>query len=114
MTLLLLRPRDAIGATLYLDANGIRQREDVMSGGSYLSSNDQRAHFGLGSGTDAGTLEIHWPSGKVEKIKLPATDRIYTIAEGKGITPTSDSRAAESRNATQPQSSAAIVSQERR
>ena len=31
-------------------------------------------------------LEIHWPSGAKETIKLPAVDRIYTITEGKGIT----------------------------
>jgi hypothetical protein len=79
-------PRDAIGATVYLNANGIRQREDVMSGGSYISSNDQRPHFGLGDSTDAGTAEIHWPSGAKEAVKLPTADRIFTITEGKGIT----------------------------
>jgi hypothetical protein len=79
-------PRDAVGATVYLTANGLRQREDVMSGGSYISSNDQRAHFGLGDETDAGSTEIHWPSGTREMVKLPAVDRIFTITEGKGIT----------------------------
>jgi hypothetical protein len=79
-------PRDAVGATVYLTANGIRQREDVMSGGSFISSNDQRPHFGLGDATDAGTAEIHWPSGAKEIVKLPAPDRIYIITEGKGIT----------------------------
>jgi hypothetical protein len=79
-------PRDAVGATVYLQADGIRQREDVLSGGSYLSSNDMRVHFGLGDATDAGTAEIHWPSGAKEKVKLPAVDRIYTITEGRGIT----------------------------
>ncbi len=79
-------PRDAIGATVYLNANGMRQRQDVMSGGSYISSNDQRPHFGLGDAIDAGTAEIHWPSGNIEKVKLPAVDRIFAITEGKGIT----------------------------
>jgi len=79
-------PRDAIGVTVYLAANGIRQREDVMSGGSYISSSDQRPHFGLGDSTEAGTAEIHWPSGAVETVKLPAVDRIFTVIEGKGIT----------------------------
>jgi hypothetical protein len=79
-------PRDAIGATVYLTANGMRQREDVMSGGSYLSSNDQRPHFGLGDTINAGTAEIHWPSGRIEKIKLPGVDRIFTITEEQGIT----------------------------
>jgi hypothetical protein len=81
-------PRDAVGATVYLSANGVRQREDVMSGGSYISSNDQRPHFGLGDATDAGTAEIHWPSGSVETVKIPAEDRIFTLTEGKGITGT--------------------------
>lgn len=79
-------PRDAVGATVFLTANGIRQRQDVMSGGSYVSTNDRRPHFGLGDATEAGTAEVHWPSGTKETIKLPAVDRIYIITEGKGIT----------------------------
>ncbi len=79
-------PRDAVGATVYLSANGMRQRQDVMSGGSYVSTNDPRPHFGLGDATDAGTAEIQWPSGAKESVKLPAVDRIFTITEGHGIT----------------------------
>jgi enediyne biosynthesis protein E4 len=79
-------PRDAVGAQVYLTANGMRQRQDVLSGGSYISTNDPRPHFGLGDATDAGSAEIHWPSGLVETVKLPAVDRIFTIAEGEGIT----------------------------
>jgi hypothetical protein len=79
-------PRDAICATVYLKANGLRMRQDVLSSGSFISSNDQRPHFGLGDATDAGTAEIHWPSGAVEQVKLPGVDRIYTIVEGQGIT----------------------------
>jgi hypothetical protein len=69
-----------------LKANGMRQRQDVLASGSYISANDRRLHFGLGDATDAGTVEIRWPSGAKESIKLPAADRIYTITEGKGIT----------------------------
>ncbi|WP_263350116.1 CRTAC1 family protein [Acidicapsa acidisoli] len=79
-------PRDAMCATVYLKANGMTQRDDVMSSGSYISSNDQRLHFGLGDATEAGTAEIHWPSGAKQTIKLPAVDRIYTISEDAGIT----------------------------
>jgi hypothetical protein len=79
-------PRDATCATVYLKANGVRMRQDVLSSGSYISSNDRRLHFGLGDAADAGTAEIHWPSGAKEIVKLPAVDRIYTITEGKGIT----------------------------
>jgi hypothetical protein len=79
-------PRDATCATIYLKANGMRMRQDVLSSGSYVSSSDRRMHFGLGDATDAGTAEIHWPSGAKEFVKIPAPDRIYTITEGVGIT----------------------------
>jgi hypothetical protein len=79
-------PRDATCATAFLTANGMRQRQDVLASGSYISANDRRLHFGLGDATDAGSVEIHWPSGAKETIKLPAADRIYTITESKGIT----------------------------
>jgi enediyne biosynthesis protein E4 len=79
-------PRDAVGATVYLTAGGIRQREDVLSGGSYISSNDMRVHFGLNDATKVDGVEIHWPSGAVEKLQVPAVDRIFTVQEGKGIT----------------------------
>jgi hypothetical protein len=79
-------PRDATCATAYLTANGMRQRQDVLASGSYISANDHRLHFGLGDATNAGSVEIHWPSGTKETIKIPAVDRIYTITEGKGIT----------------------------
>jgi hypothetical protein len=79
-------PRDAIGATVYLTAGGVRQRGDVLSGGSYLSSNDQRVHFGIGEAATVESVEIHWPSGAVEKVKLPEVDRIFTVEEGRGVT----------------------------
>lgn len=79
-------PRDAVGTTVYLTSAGMRQREDVLSGGSYLSSSDMRVHFGLGDQAKVDEVEIHWAGGPVEKLRLPAVDRIYTVEEGKGIT----------------------------
>lgn len=78
-------PRDAVGTTLYLTAGGIRQRADVLSGGSYLSSNDMRVHFGLGRATHVDAVKIHWPSHRVEKVQLPWVDEIFTIEEGRGV-----------------------------
>jgi hypothetical protein len=43
-------------------------------------------HFGLGDAAKVDEVEIHWPSRTVEKLKLSAIDRIYTVTEGKGIT----------------------------
>jgi hypothetical protein len=78
-------PRDAVGAVVYLTAGGMRQRGDVLSGGSYSSSNDPRLHFGLGSATAIEKVEIHWLSGALEKVTLPSIDRFFTVEEGKGV-----------------------------
>ena len=77
-------PRDAVGAAVYVTANGMRQREDVIGGGSYLSSNDPRVHFGLGQATKVDAIEVHWPSGAVEHFTVPGIDRIVTLKEGTG------------------------------
>jgi hypothetical protein len=79
-------PRDAVGTTVYLTTGAMRQREDVLSGGSYLSSSDMRVHFGLGDTDKVDGVEVHWAGGPVEKVELPGVDRIYTVEEGKGIT----------------------------
>lgn len=77
-------PRDAVGATVYLTVGGIRQRRDVISGGSFASSNDQRLHFGLGDSSSVDQVEIHWPDKLVQRLKLPAAvDRYYSVEEGK-------------------------------
>jgi len=77
-------PKDAVGATVYVTANGMKQRGDVISGGSYISSNDQRPHFGLGQATTVDAIEVRWPSGKVEQFTVPGVDRIVTLTEGSG------------------------------
>jgi hypothetical protein len=78
-------PRDAIGAKVFVTANGVRQRGDVFSGGSYASSSDQRLHFGLGTASKVDKLEVVWPSGTKEEVRVPSVDHIFTVVEGKGI-----------------------------
>ncbi len=79
--------RDGIGARIVLEAGGRRQIGEVRSGGSYLSQNDLRVHFGLGRATEIDWLEVHWPSGMVDKlVSLPA-DRFLVVQEGKGVVP---------------------------
>jgi enediyne biosynthesis protein E4 len=77
-------PSDAVGAAVYITANGMKHREDVLSGGSYASTSDPRLHFGLGSATKVDDIEVHWPSGKVEHFTVPGVDRIVPITEGTG------------------------------
>jgi hypothetical protein len=78
-------PRDAVGATVYVTAGGLRQRGDVLSGGSFVSSNDPRVHFGLGDADKVDAVEIHWPGGLKEKVNLPGVDKIFTVEQGMGV-----------------------------
>ena len=85
-------PRDAIGATVWVTAEGFRQRADVVAGGSFSSSPDQRPHFGLGTASAVEKLEVRWPNGTTETIAPPKqVDCFYTLTEGKGLTPYSTS-----------------------
>jgi len=79
-------PRDAIGAKVFLTSGGVRQRADILSGGSYGSSSDQRLHFGLGQVTRVDKIEIYWPSGTKQVFAVSSVDRIITVEEGKVFT----------------------------
>jgi hypothetical protein len=76
--------RDAIGARVTLTANGQTQIDEVRSGGSYISQNDFRLHFGLGNANSAN-LTIRWLDGKTESFSSVAAGQIVTIEEGKGM-----------------------------
>jgi len=77
--------RAAIGARVKVVAGGMTQTDEVHSGGSYLSQNDLRIHFGLASATKIDSVEIRWPSGAVDNLKDLAADKFYSVREGKGI-----------------------------
>jgi hypothetical protein len=76
--------RDGIGAKVSVK-NGERTLVDeVRSGSSYISQNDMRVHFGLGTRTKAGPVEVRWPSGLVERFENLSVDAIHTLKEGSG------------------------------
>ena len=77
--------RSAIGARVTVRAGKLVQFSEVRAGGSYISQNDPRLHFGLGTETKMNQVEIRWPSGKVEVLRDVPADFIYTIVEGQGI-----------------------------
>ena len=79
--------RLAIGARLKMVAGGMTQTEEIHSGGSYLSQNDLRVHFGLNTATKIDSLEIRWPSGKIETWKNLDADKFYCVLEEQGIVP---------------------------
>jgi hypothetical protein len=79
--------RLALNARISIVAGGMTQTEEIHSGGSYLSQNDLRVHFGLGSFDKIQSIIIHWPSGKLETLSNLAVDKYYSVLEGQGIVP---------------------------
>jgi hypothetical protein len=75
--------RSAIGARVLVRYGGKIQAHELMSQSSYLSSNDPRLHFGLGSERSAD-IEIRWPLGYVETLKEVSANQLVTIREGSG------------------------------
>lgn len=73
--------RDALGARVEIQSCGKRQFATLRNGGSYLSRDDPRLHFGLGSCGRLDEVTIVWPSGKVQKQKGLAVNRYLTIEE---------------------------------
>jgi hypothetical protein len=79
--------RLALNARVKIVAGGMTQTEEIHSGGSYLSQNDLRVHFGLGAAQKIDSVEIRWPSGKIETLPAMAADQFYSVLEGQGIVP---------------------------
>lgn len=80
--------RSGIGARVTVSTSTMKQIGEVRGGGGYLSSSDQRLHFGLGRDAFMKKVEIEWSSGGTEELQDVAADSTYTITEGKGITNT--------------------------
>jgi hypothetical protein len=83
--------RDAIGARIRVKAGPRILIDEVRSGSSFISNNDMRVHFGLGSVAKIDWVEIRWPSGLVEKFDNLAVDKFHTLKEGSGA-PASDKK----------------------
>ncbi|HXW57314.1 MAG TPA: CRTAC1 family protein [Candidatus Cybelea sp.] len=79
--------RLALNARVRATAGNLVETSEVLSGGSYLSQNDLRLHFGLGGSTRVDKVEILWPSGGTDTLRNLAADRFYYIKEGEGIIP---------------------------
>ena len=77
--------RHGIGARVKIVSGDLVQIGEVYSGGSYLSQSDLRLVFGVGKRTKIDLIEVHWPSGTVDKIADTAVNKMLTIKEGQGI-----------------------------
>ena len=77
--------RLALGAKVRVVAGSLSQIDEVRSGGSYLSQNDLRLHFGLGAADRVDRVEVRWPSGSTQTLQNLGSDRFYIVKEGEGI-----------------------------
>jgi hypothetical protein len=74
--------RAAVGAIVRVKTGGRTQAQAVLSQSSYYSHDDLRLHFGLGAATAADTIEVRWPSGRVDVLNDVRGGRVVTIREG--------------------------------
>jgi enediyne biosynthesis protein E4 len=77
--------RDGIGARIRVKVGERILVDEVRSGSSYISNNDMRVHFGLGSIGKVDWVEVRWPSGLVEKFLGVKVDAINVVKEGTGV-----------------------------
>lgn len=77
--------RDGIGARVKIVSGNLTQVDEVRSGGSYLSQSDLRLHFGLEQRTKVDLVEVHWPSGAIDRVTTATANKVLTIKEGKGL-----------------------------
>jgi len=72
---------DGIGARLELLSAGRKQIAERVAGSTYLSQDDGRVHFGLGTANKAEKLTIRWPSGEEQILENVSADRVLTVEE---------------------------------
>jgi enediyne biosynthesis protein E4 len=75
------RNTDAIGAVVTVKAGALRQTRLVQSGTSYLSQDDTRRHFGLGSSAVADSVEVRWPDGTTTKLAKVKADQVLEVGQ---------------------------------
>jgi enediyne biosynthesis protein E4 len=74
--------RDAIGATVRLEAGGVTQTRHVMPTRSYLSQSELPITFGLGTADRIESLTITWPGGETVSVDPPSVDTAVQVRQG--------------------------------
>ena len=73
--------RGGIGARVRVVAGDLDQTIEVVTGGSFLSHSDTRAHFGLGRLQTIDQVEVRWPSGRVQQLRDVPPNQFLVIEE---------------------------------
>jgi hypothetical protein len=75
----------AVGAVITWQAGSLKRSRLKTGGGSYLSSHDPREILGIGAAKKFDSVEIRWPSGKVDRLTNPPLNTYVKVVEGAGI-----------------------------
>ena len=73
--------RDAIGAKVVVSSSGRQLVRWIAGGGSYLASHDKRLIVGLGQNASPVNVEIHWPSGTVQRLSNLKVNQYRHVVE---------------------------------
>lgn len=73
--------RAGIGTRVKIQTGDLIQIDEVRSGSGYLSQNDLRLHFGVGTHKRIDRIEVRWPSGTVDIVQDIEPNQILTITE---------------------------------
>lgn len=76
---------EAVGAMITWQAGGVKRSRLKIGGGSYLSSHDPREILGVGAAGKIESIEIRWPSGRIDKVANPPLNKYVKVVEGEGI-----------------------------
>jgi hypothetical protein len=77
--------RDGFGARVEVKTGPLTQAMEARANASFESASDPRLHFGLGAAGQVDSIQVHWPSGGVDKIEKEGTDQELVIEEGQGV-----------------------------
>lgn len=72
-----------IGATLILSAGGRKQHLYQSPYRGYMSTVDDRAHFGLGAASRVDSLEVFWPDGRYQLLTGLEVDRLLVVKQSE-------------------------------
>jgi hypothetical protein len=75
----------AVGATITWQVGERKFTRLKTTGGSYLASHDPREILGAGRGGKIDSVEIRWPSGRVDKLSNLPVNTYVRVVEGEGL-----------------------------
>lgn len=70
---------EALGARVYIEANGVSQFQEIKNGNNFVSQNPAEAHFGLSNASTIDTIRIVWPDGEETEIEAIDANQFMTV-----------------------------------